>query len=112
MGNHYQRFDTAVYNKHFNQEKSDWLQANYNKFSDRAAAVRLGIPKRIVTGYRTDVLKAIKQRHKKPDLNFRNCKTLAMQELEALEAYQYEGIMIDSVKHRIQHLRNIINFFE
>lgn len=102
------RYKSKVYAKHFTPEKSDWLRENCLKFSDRQSAIRLGIPMDIVLGYRIDVLKIIKQRTREIDSTYRNCKMLARLELHALENYRYEGVMFESVKHRINALKNIL----
>lgn len=85
-----------------------YMRDNCSKLSDLRIAKRLNKPVSSVVNFRVLHMKLIKGRSLKSNGRAIS-QVAAMKELIALQAFDYKGVMLDSVNYRISVLQSILN---
>ena len=85
------------------EQKQDYIDTHFKTMTDIEMAYKLKIAQSTVRNYRTKV------RHLRNEkFTFNQQKEAAIIELNALVAFNYQGIMFESVSKRINFLSNIV----
>lgn len=94
-------------------KQSKYIEANSKFKTDTEIAETLGIPSDIVCRFRYFRLGIVKNRVVRRKLGYTIVEIYdAKKELDALISYQYKGIMLESVHHRIDFLFNMIDEYK
>ena len=105
MGRH--RFD---FNAVLDESQKIYIKQNILTKSDRQVALMIGSDRETVRKYRSEKLGFSKVRVRKLKfIDEESKKMVALNELLALQSYDYKGIMIDSINHRIKFLQDVVN---